>query len=99
MYFEEKIGQNKQKTYFLTGKDLCKRVCTCRTLANECQRNMMFIDRYACVPDVFLQIIYSLTGVYSPELPRTSALALVVFAFTASYRRNYLSSLEDESQP
>jgi hypothetical protein len=38
MRFEEKLGQNKQKTHFLTGKDSCRGACTCSTLANECQR-------------------------------------------------------------
>jgi hypothetical protein len=43
MCFEEQ-GQNNQKTHFLTGKGCSTKVCTCRTLANECQCNTMSID-------------------------------------------------------
>jgi len=60
MCFEEKQGQKQAKTHFLTGKDTCTQVCTCRTLANECQRNTMSTDVRMYTVDVLLQVAFRL---------------------------------------
>ena len=57
MCFEEKQGQIKQKTHFLTGKDSCTKVCTRRTLANECQHNTSLSPDLSSSIDNYLPII------------------------------------------
>ena len=96
MCFEEKQGQKQAKTHFLTGKDPVQRSCTCRTLANECQRNTRSIDicTQVCAADVLLQIVYSHLNVLetrectrlscrdSSSLVRDNKLSLNCRAFT-----------------
>src|SRR5215831_2309659 len=44
MCFEEKTRSEQAKKHFLTGKTLCRGVCTCRTLRMKCQHNTSLDD-------------------------------------------------------